>query len=486
MPFIHGHALIIGVGSYQYEPRLNVPITEADAEAVATVLRDPQSCGYPAAQVTLLANANATRARILAALNDLAARAAPNDTVVIFYSGHGEYSADGTYHLTTHDTQWANDKVTAGTAISQPELLDRLRAVKAQRLLLLINACHAGELSPALGVSSQSFSLTGQPLPAHTADAILATGSGRIIITACREHQVSYIGPGPLTIFAQALTSGLRGRGFSGRAGYISVFDLYTHLYFAVTEAVQRQVEPRLRQLYRCDTQEPELTVLKGVGPFPVALYRGATALGDFPADHAPPAGVALREVDPARSQWAFTQANSGAGAVSIGGSASNSPMITGSHNTVIQSGRDTMQAGRDVTQIGGDYVGGDKITTGNISGAGIAIGSHAQAIVQQSSSDRAAFTRAFAAIYAAIEERPEDPNVDKAEMSDMVKKIEQEALKGDQANEQKLTRWLRALAAMADDIFEITVAALTGPQAAFATVARKVAEKERKERNDE
>lgn len=49
MPFIHGHALIIGVGSYQYEPRLNVPITEADAEAVATVLRDPQSCGYPAA-----------------------------------------------------------------------------------------------------------------------------------------------------------------------------------------------------------------------------------------------------------------------------------------------------------------------------------------------------------------------------------------------------------------------------------------------------
>jgi hypothetical protein len=30
----------------------------------------------------------------------------------------------------------------------------------------------------------------------------------------------------------------------------------------------------------------------------------------------------------------------------------------------------------------------------------------------------------------------------------------------------------------MAEDVFEVTVAALTGPQAAFATVARKVAER--------
>lgn len=79
------------------------------------------------------------------------------------------------------------------------------------------------------------------------------------------------------------------------------------------------------------------------------------------------------------------------------------------------QTSCDTIQAGRDVNQIGGNYVAGDKITTSNISGAGIAIGSHAQAIVQQSSGDHAA----FAAIDAAIEDRPEAPNVDKAEITD-------------------------------------------------------------------
>lgn len=463
MPFTHGHALIIGIGSYQHEPALNVPITAADAQAVATVLCDPQYCGYPETQVTLLTNDRATRSNILSALADLAARAQPTDTVLIFYSGHGEYSADGLYQLTTHDTRLAQGTVVAGTAISQPELLAKLRAIPAQRLVLLINACHAGELSPVLGNSNQPF--IGQPLPQQAADALLATGSGRIIITACRERQVAYIGPGPLTIFAQALTAGLRGQGLSGRAGYISAFDLYTHLYFAVGEAVATQVPAFLRQRYG-DTQEPELTVLKGVGPFPLALYRGATLLGDFPTDHRPPDGTALREVAPARSQWAFQQALSGAGAIGIAGSVTNSPIVTGNHNTVIQSGRDTIQ------------LGGDQIVTGNISGAGIAIGRHAQAYVVRGGGDHDAFTRAFARIYAAINARPADPRVDKEEIVETVKKIEQEARQGEQANEQKLTRWLRYLSGMAEDIFAVTAATLTEPQTACATVARKVAER--------
>jgi tetratricopeptide (TPR) repeat protein len=79
--FRSGHALIIGIGSYQHESGLNVPITAADAQAVATVLRDPQYCGYPETQVSLLSNAGATREGILAALTDLAVRTKPDDTV---------------------------------------------------------------------------------------------------------------------------------------------------------------------------------------------------------------------------------------------------------------------------------------------------------------------------------------------------------------------------------------------------------------------
>lgn len=67
MPFPPTHALLIGIGSYAHAPQLNVPITAADAVAVAAVLRDPHSCGYLPEQVTLLSPAAASRDGLLAA-----------------------------------------------------------------------------------------------------------------------------------------------------------------------------------------------------------------------------------------------------------------------------------------------------------------------------------------------------------------------------------------------------------------------------------
>ncbi|HEX9370182.1 MAG TPA: hypothetical protein VF897_04220, partial [Roseiflexaceae bacterium] len=65
MTYATAHALLIGVGNYAHAPNLNVPVTVADASAVAAVLRDPQYCGYPSAQVMLLSDAAASRHNIL-------------------------------------------------------------------------------------------------------------------------------------------------------------------------------------------------------------------------------------------------------------------------------------------------------------------------------------------------------------------------------------------------------------------------------------
>ncbi len=511
--FTHGHALIIGIGNYQHSPRHSVPTTAADAQAVARVVQDAQFCGYPAAQVALLSNGSATRSDILAALDTLA-QTSKDDTVLLFYSGHGDYDTGSNYTLTTHDTQWQDRRVVPGTAISQTELLDKLRAIPARRVLLFFNACHAGELSPTL---SDEAPPTGSALPQQTASALLSTGSGRIVITACRENQYSFVGSGEHTLFAQALLEGLRGGGdVFNRSGYISAFDLYTHLYYALDEAVQREVAPHVRAHYG-GTQEPELTVLKGVGPFAVALYRGATTLGDFPTDHTPPQDTAVREVPEGRSQRALQhivgtatvqgdnhgqnvgvnygtmtqhQQNIHNNAPNQGAQGSFQGPVTFNRQNVqgnqYNTNRDMIQAGGDVTQVGGDYVGGDKVTgdvnVSGVSGSGISIGHKGQAQSQQGG-DAEAFARAFTQIYATINARPPDPDVGKDELSETVKDIQEEAQKGDQANEKKLARWLNNLAGMAEDIFDVTVAALTGPQAAFATVARKVAERARQER---
>jgi hypothetical protein len=290
MPFTQGHALVIGVGSYQHHQSMNVPVATTDATEVGNVLRDPAFCGYPKNQIKALCEAAAIRRNILASLDAIAIGPTERDTVFLFFCGHGSYGDDGYYYLTTHDTRVKNGKVVSGSGLCESELIEKLRAIKAKRLLFVVNACHSGGLAPTLGHDE----LPGVPLPMQTAVALLSTGEGRIIITACRENQFSYIGDGPLTLFTQALVDGLRGHGTSSTRGYLSAFDLYTHLYFTVEETV--------RQKYGA-TQEPELTVIKGVGPFAVSLYRGATTLGEFHGAAHPPPGMAVREINPVYAQ---------------------------------------------------------------------------------------------------------------------------------------------------------------------------------------
>lgn len=295
MSFDKGHALVIGVGSYAHAPKWNVPITVADAMRLGEVLRDPALCGYPEQQVQVLHDASSGRDGILGALDALS-KVSAGETVLLFYCGHGAYGTDGSYYLTTHETRMSGAKVVKGTGISQEELLAKLRAIPAKRLLLLFNACHVGELSPSLGPDQPTFGDVN--LPPQASEALLSTGEGRIIITACRAKQVSSIGKGQLTLFAQALVDGLSGEGYvPNNQGYISAFGLYEHIYHAVKEAAAA--------LHR--TQEPELTVLRGVGPFPLALYRGASDVGTFGAEPLP-ADVAAREVEAGRSQRSYVQ----------------------------------------------------------------------------------------------------------------------------------------------------------------------------------
>lgn len=330
MPFPQGHALLIGVGTHQSAPQLDVPVTVADAEAVANLLQSANHCGYPSTQVKLVTRVGATKAGILAAFDDLAQRTTTNDTAFFFYCGHGALGRDGNYYLVSHDAQVQNGRVVAGTGVSEAELLQKLRAIRAERALLIFNACHSGNISPTLAVESGPLTVSN---PAgDTTAALLGTGKGRLIITACREEQVSYIGDGKLTLFTQALVDGLTGKGVRNSNGYISAFSLYEYLFETVSELVSSTYHA---------VQEPELTVLRGVGPFAVALYRGASTLGDFAGDEPLPEGMAVRTVTPQQSERRLQQ------------------------RITIHTGGGTYVAG-NVNIKDGDFIGRDKIVYGD------------------------------------------------------------------------------------------------------------------------
>lgn len=415
MHFIHGYALFIGVGA-------DLPGTVTDATGLADLLRDPGRCAYPPAQVQVLTSTQATRDQILAALDRLAQTTNDQSTVIVYFSGHG-YRVASTMGMGYYLMPYGYDlQRLYQTAISGSEFARRLRSIPAQKLILLLDCCHAGGVGETKGLE-----LTKAPLPPE-AEPFLAEGRGRVLIASSREDELSYAGT-PYSAFTLALIEVLCGVGVAKQDGSVRVADLALHT---------REVVPGRTR----DRQHPVLH-FEQADNFVVAFYAGGTTTPKglpFPVEP---------QIEPSPGAWAtptIQQTISGPGAVGIGVSVSNSP-----------------------------------ITTGNVSGTGIAIGHKAQAQVQQGGHTDA-LARAFAQIYAAIKARPEDPDVDKDEVTNTVKSIQQEAQKGEQANENKLTRWLRNLAGMAEDIFEVTVAALTGPQAAFATVVRKVAARMKQE----
>lgn len=352
MAFTQGHALLIGVGSHQFHHEVDVPVTVRDAEAIAEVLQDANACGYLPEQVQLLHDAAATKAGVLSSLDALVQQTGPDDTVLFFYCGHGALGTDGNYYLVSHDAQIQRGRVVEQTGVSEGELLEKLRQIQAQRMLVIFNACYSGNISPALSTEPTTFQSTNPP--EESTAALLGTGSGRIIITACRENQVSYIGSGKLSIFSQALVEGLRGKGVQNSQGFISAFSLYEHLYEQVHEITSTHM-PKV--------QEPELTVLKGIGPFAVALYKGASALGAINPNEPLPQGDAVREMSQEQSTKYLNQriVQTGGGAY-VGGSVN----IQGGEFV----GRDKIIQGDEVR---GDEIRGDKRNVEKTSGSAAA-----------------------------------------------------------------------------------------------------------------
>jgi len=352
MPFGGGHALLIGVGSHTYAPHLDVPISVEDAKAVAEILTNEDYCGYPQNQVKVLHDRSATREGILGELAELSGRVKPEDTVTIFYCGHGDYGTDGEYYLVGYDARISGSKVQAGTGVSQSALVERLANIPAKRVLVIFNACHSAEISPTLSVDQ---ALGSKILPDTAKDALLSTGSGRIIITACKEEQLSYIGKGDLSIFTQAVVDGLRGKGILPRGGFISAYDLYTSAFEAVKETVQESYQK---------AQEPELTVLKGSGPFAVALYKGAQETNLSLAEEKVELSdeMAVRPITLEKSQRMYQQiiqtggVNFGQGnVIEIGGSVIGEQRVDTGGGAFV---------GGSVSTGGGDFVGRDQTIT--------------------------------------------------------------------------------------------------------------------------
>lgn len=275
-----GHALLIGVAHYQKISSLPAAILN-DVNDVAATLSSPDYCAYAPANVVTLLDENATRAAVLKGLEELAARAGPDDTACVFFSGHGGVVGSPGKEdsiLVTVDSDLADIEK---TSISSDELAAALAQIKAKRLLVFIDACHAG----GAAISKNLTDGKGHELKSgYTPNAFtkLAVGSGRALMASCRADEVSAVFRGARnSVFTTAMLAGLRGAADKNASGFIKVFDLFNY----ISEEVPKLIPDNQHPIFKADNLEVNFAVAlsQGGNKSPYSLEATPTTQDEDP-----------------------------------------------------------------------------------------------------------------------------------------------------------------------------------------------------------
>jgi hypothetical protein len=116
--YTNSYALLIGISKYPFLPTTKqLSYARKDAEDVRDIL--VKSFGFPAANVKVLLDGDATKANIEAELDALS-RAKPTDRVLVFFSGHGHtVNRTGLLVPADADIKLDDNKTTAGRCLFQ-------------------------------------------------------------------------------------------------------------------------------------------------------------------------------------------------------------------------------------------------------------------------------------------------------------------------------------------------------------------------------
>ncbi|MGP1184969.1 caspase family protein [Serratia sp. CY47280] len=256
--FTQGHALIISIANY---PEVN-PLPSSvlnDGRDIFSTLTSPSKCGFSIQNVAILLDSDATLFAIRKELKALAARAKSGDTVVIFFSGHGARSDEGTdawSSLIPFDCSMDNF---VESVLSEQEFSLALKSIQASRVVVFIDACHSG--------ASVSFkSSGGKPaILGYTEKSLdrLTEGTGRVLIASSRASEYSLVFNGARnSLFTEHLLNAFRGGISSNGDGFIRVFELFNY----VSEQVRLAAQGRQHPIFKASDLEDN---------FPLALDRG-------------------------------------------------------------------------------------------------------------------------------------------------------------------------------------------------------------------
>jgi hypothetical protein len=350
--FDRGYALLIGVGECEYA-KWSLPVTVKDVTAVKEILVDPSLCGYPNEHIRLLCNVDATHEGIsngLKWLKEVAAQE-PEATIVVYYSGHGWLNpVDGSYYLIPHDIDPGE---ISESALAGAEFTQALQSINSQKLLVILDCCHAEGIASGKG-DGIDFKLPNGlnfkppkgfiPESAKGQFSTLAEGKGIAILSSSDSQQLSWIRKDQTcSVFTYHLIDALRGAGNQEGDLEVTVMNLIDYLGKTVPETARSEYQAE---------QKPQ-SDFKGSNYFPIALLCGGKGL--------PKGGFEEMATLPSSTPASVTIA-AGDGAIAIGGSVQGSTLIAGDGNIVsggmTQINKDRARGWQTKVEGGTAYIG--------------------------------------------------------------------------------------------------------------------------------
>jgi hypothetical protein len=188
------YALMIGINNYQHINKLQNAVN--DATVMDQVLRE--NYGF---ESVLLLDDQANRDNIMKSLNDLRKKLTENDSLVIFYSGHGEFNkqTETSYWLPVDAGIDDNTKWLESRSIS-----DQLKLISAKHVLVIADSCFSGTMTRAANAELTS-NLTREKYLNK-----LSEKTSRVLIASGGNEPVTDAGGKGHSIFSDVLIAALK------------------------------------------------------------------------------------------------------------------------------------------------------------------------------------------------------------------------------------------------------------------------------------
>jgi hypothetical protein len=218
-------SVLVGVASYDHMPALKY--SDDDAYRLYAFLKSPEGGALRDDQISILIDEDATRDKILGAINEAISNADENDIIMLYLSGHGIES-----DFAPIDYDGYNN------LISYEEIAVMLNKSEAMHKVVFSDACYAGG-----ELTKKSANVDSKVQMSDLSD----TGDGVAFMLSSKDSEISLEDRGLRQgVFSHFLMRGMKGEADEDRDGMVTLRELFHYVYTEVRRYTGRAQTPML------------------------------------------------------------------------------------------------------------------------------------------------------------------------------------------------------------------------------------------------